>query len=178
LRCLGISASTNVYLIRSSAPLVKPATVRLLFSERSHGGSLYGADHPGGSWRAIGSIDPAGLPYYQGETTALPAYFVGGRRRVRRRGRRGRRTRCRSSWSRGWRSWWSAPFPSCCSADARQTSKFEASPPVAGGSTLGALSTARRHRPQQELDPHPAPVFSLTEPPTSGLPSPRGDHYQ
>jgi hypothetical protein len=77
-RLAGIDASTNVYLIRASAPLTMPGTVRLLFSERSHGGRLYRADHPDGPWQAIGSVDPRGLPYYQGQTTALPAYFVGG----------------------------------------------------------------------------------------------------
>jgi hypothetical protein len=74
----GIDASTNVYLMRASAPLTMPATVRLLFSERSHGGSLYRAEYPDGPWQSIGSVDPRGLPYYQGQTTALPAYFVGG----------------------------------------------------------------------------------------------------
>jgi hypothetical protein len=77
-RLAGTDASTNVYLIRASAPLTMPATVRLLFSERSHGGSLYRADYPDGPWQAIGSTDPRGLPYYQGQTTALPAYFAGG----------------------------------------------------------------------------------------------------
>lgn len=79
-RLVGIDPSTNVYLIKASSPLTRPATVRLLFSERSHGGSLYSADYPDGQWKAIGSTDPSGLPYYQGQTAALPAYFVGGSR--------------------------------------------------------------------------------------------------
>jgi hypothetical protein len=74
----GFEPSTNVYLIRSSVPLAKPATVRLLFSEVSRTGKLYRAGYPKGPWQAIGSPDPQGLPYFQGLTSTLPAYFVGG----------------------------------------------------------------------------------------------------
>ena len=74
----GFEASTNVYLIRSSVPLAKPATVRLLFSEAARTGKLYRAEYPNGAWQAIGSTDPQGLPYFQGPTSGLPAYFVGG----------------------------------------------------------------------------------------------------
>jgi hypothetical protein len=74
----GFEPSTNVYLIRSSMPLVKTATVRLLFSEVSRSGRLFRADYPSGTWQVIGSPDPQGLPYFQGPTTTLPAYFVGG----------------------------------------------------------------------------------------------------
>jgi hypothetical protein len=74
----GFEPSTNVYLIRSSVPLVKPATVRLLFSELSRTGRLYRAGYPGGTWQVVGAPDSQGLPYFQGPTSSLPAYFVGG----------------------------------------------------------------------------------------------------
>jgi hypothetical protein len=74
----GFEPSTNVYLIRSSLPLTKPATVRLLFSEISRTGKLYRAGYPDGPWEAVGSPDPQGLPYFQGPTSTLPAYFVAG----------------------------------------------------------------------------------------------------
>jgi hypothetical protein len=74
----GFEPSTNVYLIRSSPPLAKPATVRLLFSEVSRTGRLYRAGYPNGPWQAVGSPDHQGLPYFQGPTSTLPAYFVAG----------------------------------------------------------------------------------------------------
>src|SRR5207245_303303 len=49
----GFEPSTNVYLIRSSLPLAKPATVRLLFSDLSRSGRLYRADYPVGRWQAV-----------------------------------------------------------------------------------------------------------------------------
>jgi hypothetical protein len=77
-RTAGIDPSTNVYLIKSSAPLSVEASVRLGFSELSRTGKLYRADYPDGRWQAIGSTDPKGLPYFVGTVTRLPAYFVGG----------------------------------------------------------------------------------------------------
>jgi hypothetical protein len=74
----GFEPSTNVYLIGSSEPLARPATVRLLFSEVSRTGKLYRAGFPRGPWVAIGAPDPQGLPYFQGATSTLPAYFVAG----------------------------------------------------------------------------------------------------
>jgi hypothetical protein len=74
----GFEPSTNVYVISTSVPLARPATVRLLFSDVSRTGKLYRANFPSGPWVAIGSPDPQGLPYFQGPTSALPAYFVGG----------------------------------------------------------------------------------------------------
>jgi hypothetical protein len=74
----GFEPTTNVYLINASVSLAKPATVRLLFSDLSRTGRLYRADFPDGPWIAIGSPDPAGLSYFQGPTSALPAFFVGG----------------------------------------------------------------------------------------------------
>jgi hypothetical protein len=74
----GFDPSTNVYLLRSSVPLARPATVRLLFSEVARTGKLYRAAYPDGPWQAVGSPDPGGLPYFQGRTSTLPAYFVAG----------------------------------------------------------------------------------------------------
>jgi hypothetical protein len=74
----GFQPSTNVYLIRASAPLAKPAQVRLMFSELARTGRLYRAAYPDGPWQPVGAPDPQGLSYFVGDTSALPAYFVGG----------------------------------------------------------------------------------------------------
>ncbi len=70
--------STNVYLIRASAPLARPAQVRLMFSEMARTGRLYRASYPDGPWQSVGAPDSQGLSYFVGDTAALPAYFVGG----------------------------------------------------------------------------------------------------
>jgi hypothetical protein len=74
----GFQPSTNVYLIRASAPLARPAEVRLMFSEAARAGRLYRAPYPDGPWQPAGGPDAQGLSYFVGDTAALPAYFVGG----------------------------------------------------------------------------------------------------
>jgi hypothetical protein len=75
---LGIRFVTNVYHVVASAPLVKRASVVLVYSNLEPAPTaIYQADDPAGPWKSIGAARDA-MPFTITTTTASLGYFTAG----------------------------------------------------------------------------------------------------